>query len=290
MLLRTFQLIPGVGPWREKDLWARGVMTWDDLPREGADPVVSEELDAELRATIADARAALAGGDLRTLVSLLPGREHWRLFPHFADRAVYFDIEADGDRVPTVVTLFDARGIRTFIRGRNLEELPTALGESELWVTFNGGSFDIPVLKAYFGELPEPVLHLDLKVLVRKLRLGGGLKPVEDAIGIGRPPHLRGVGGLQAVELWRVYEDTADLAALRLLVEYNAYDAINLRSVAEIGFNRLADQLAFDDSMPVFERGEVLYDLTKLLLALGHTERDRVLLQRLAPQDRQLDG
>jgi uncharacterized protein YprB with RNaseH-like and TPR domain len=290
MLFRTFQLIPGVGPWREKDLWARGVLTWEDVPSEGAAPAVSVEVDSELRERIGDARAALGRGDLSALVQMLPKREHWRLYPHFADRAAFFDVEADGDRVPTVVTVFDRSGIRTFIRGRNLEDLPAALAESELWVTFNGGSFDIPVLKVFYGDLPEPTLHLDLKVLARKLKLGGGLKPVEDAIGIGRPVHLRGVGGLQAVELWRVYEDTADLDALRLLVEYNAYDAINLRSVAEIGFNRLADHLAFDDRIPVFERGEVLYDLSKLLLGLQHTGRDLLVLDRIAPRDRQIDG
>lgn len=287
MLRRTFQLLSGVGPWREKDLWARGFLQWADLL--AADTVaVSAKVDGALRERIAEAERAVAEGDLATLVAMLPAREHWRLYPLVAERAAFFDIEADGDRVPTVVTVFDASGIRTFIRDRDLEALPAALAASPVWVTFNGGSFDLPVLEAHFGGLAPPVLHLDLKVLARKLRLGGGLKAVEDATGIGRPLHLKGVGGLQAVELWRAYRHSGEVAPLRLLVEYNAYDAINLRSVADLAFNRLAESLAFDDRIRVFERGDVLYDLSRLLLGLTPSEADLRTQRRLRPQDRQL--
>ncbi len=41
MLQRTFQHIPGVGPWREKDLWARGFRTWDDFPAAGTGVAIS---------------------------------------------------------------------------------------------------------------------------------------------------------------------------------------------------------------------------------------------------------
>ena len=32
-LPRTFQLTKGVGPWRERDLWARDIETWDDFEK-----------------------------------------------------------------------------------------------------------------------------------------------------------------------------------------------------------------------------------------------------------------
>lgn len=287
MLQRTFQLVSGVGPWREKDLWARGIQSWDALSQ-APGPVVSKQVDAQLLDRIALARAALARGDLPALVAMVPAREHWRLYPTVSQEAAYLDIEADADRNPTVVTVFDAEGIHTFVRHRNLEDVPERLGRSRVWVTFNGGSFDLPILGDHFGRLPAPVLHLDLKLLARKLRLGGGLKKVEDATGIGRPAHLRNVGGLQAIDLWRAYVQTGDLAPLRLLVEYNAYDAINLRSVADHAYNRLAESLAFDDRTMIFERGDVLYDLSRLLLALSPTEHDLRRQARLAPRDRQL--
>jgi len=290
MLERTFQMVPGVGPWREKDLWARGVQSWDAFPAEGGPALLSFALDGQVREAIRSMQGALARGDLKALAKALPSREHWRLYPRFADRAAFFDIEADGDRVPTVVSVFDRAGLRVFVRGRNLEELPAALGESELWVTFNGRSFDVPVLAQHFGGLPSPVLHLDLKHVCRRLRLGAsGLKAVEDAMGLSRPLHLRGVNGWDAILLWRAYQQTGDVEALRFLVEYNLYDAINLKAVAERGYNLAAEQLAFDDRIPVFERGEVLYDVSKLLLAMGPTERDLRVLERVRGRaDRQI--
>ena len=289
MLERTFQLIPGVGPWRERDLWARGILSWSDFPQEGGEVAISKERDRAGRERIAQARAALAQGDLRALRRLLPRREHWRLYPHFKGRAAFFDIEADGDRVPTVASVFDRSGPRTFIRGRNLDELPAALAESELWVSFNGSVFDVPALVAHFGKLPRPALHLDLRFLCQRIRLNGGLKSIEDRLGLSRPLHLRGVAGFDAILLWRAYQETGDVEALRFLVEYNLYDSINLRSVVERGYNLAAEELAFEDRLEVFDRGEVLYDLSKLLLGLGPTQRDLKVLERLRGcADRQL--
>jgi len=117
--------------------------------------------------------------------------------------------------------------------------------------------------------LERPAVHLDLRFLARRLRLGGGLKEIEERLGIGRPPHLKGLNGLDAIALWRTYERENAIDALRFLVEYNLYDAFQLRSLADILYNRAAARLAFDERVPVFDRGELLYDVSKLLLNLG---------------------
>lgn len=272
MIRRTFQHVPGVGPWRERDLWARGITSWDEFPTAGARPVLSQRLDDCARARIDEARAALAARQLSRLGALIPAREHWRLYAEFEKEAAFFDVEADGVtvQVPTVVSLYDASGLQTFIRGRNLEELPERIAASRLWISFNGSCFDLPVLRRHFGCFPEPELHLDLRFLCRRIGLSGGLKQIEAALGIARPAHLRGVGGLQAVTLWRTFERQGELEALRFLVEYNLYDSFQLRSVASVGYNRATDLLACDEPrVPVFDRGELLYDLSKLLLQLG---------------------
>lgn len=292
MLERTFQHVPGVGPWRERDLWARGIRAWDEFPPPGGPVALSLALDELARARITEAREALAAGDLRRLARMIPPREHWRLYPRFADQAVFFDIEGDGREAPspTVVSLFDANGLHVYIEGRNLEELPAALAERAIWVTFNGSCYDLPVLARRFGELPTPAVHLDLRFLCRKLRWRGGLKDIEDALGLGRPPHLRGVNGWDAILLWRAYRGQGQLEALRFLVEYNLYDAINLRSLLELACNRIAEALSWDaPPLPVFERGEVLYDVSKLVLALGPTERDLGVLERLRARDRSVE-
>jgi uncharacterized protein YprB with RNaseH-like and TPR domain len=276
---RSFQLLPGIGPWRERDLWSRGLLDWHAFR---AAPQLSElpAKDAEsLWCRIAEAEVALRTRDLGRLAALLPQREHWRLYPAFLDEAVFLDIETDGavDGHPTVVSLFDRRGLHVFLRGQNLEALPEALQHSRMWVTFNGRCFDVPVLRRHFADLPEPIVHLDLRFLCRRVGLRGGLKAVEQEIGISRPPHLRGVGGWDAVLLWRSWVATDEVAALRFLVEYNLYDAFQLRALADVAYNLAVEQLAFDEErIPVWERGELLYDVSRLVLALGPTAGDAV--------------
>jgi uncharacterized protein len=291
MIHRTFQHIPGVGPWREKDLWARGISTWDDFPGAGEGVALSRAQDQAAREQIARARDAMARRDLADLARLLPAREHWRLYREFAEEAVFFDIETDGrdELRPTVVSLFDSEGIHVFVRGRNMDALPEALARRRLWVTFNGSVFDVPVLGRHFPELSVPAAHIDLRFVFRKLRLGAGLKALEDHFRMGRPPHLRGVNGWDAVLLWRAYEQSGEIEPLRFLVEYNLYDAINLRTLLELGYNRWIDELNLDEpKVAVFERGDILYDVSRLLLELGPTERDLQVLDRIRGRDRQL--
>jgi len=294
MLHRTFQHIPGVGPFREKDLWAQGIRTWDDFPAAGTGAAaISKKTDDVAREYIAKAREALERKDLRTLAQLIPSREHWRLYPLFAQDAMFFDIETDGreNQAPTVVSLFDSTGLHVYILGRNMDALPEAMAARRLWVSFNGTCFDAPVLRDYFGEgrFPVPEAHIDLRFVTKRLGMGGGLKDIEDKLGVGRPPHLKGVNGWDAVLLWRAYKARADLEALRFLVEYNLYDAFQLRTLMDVVYNRGADELNQDvPRLPVFDRGEVLYDVSKLILELGPTQRDMQTLARVRSQDRDL--
>ncbi|MDX2014502.1 MAG: ribonuclease H-like domain-containing protein [Myxococcaceae bacterium] len=271
-LERTFQLSKGVGPFRERDLWARGLETWAQFEAAAEKGIVmSTRLDAETRERIDDAKAALERRDVPRLAALVPPKEHWRLYPHFVDQAAFFDIEADGEHVPTVVGIMDRHGVASFRRGHSLAQLPARLAESAIWVTFNGAVFDVPALqKAFEGQpFPMPAAHVDLRFLVRRIGLKGGLKGVEEALSLHRPAHLKGVKGLDAIHLWRLWNDHRDVKALRVLVEYNLYDAVNLRAVLEWCMWRLAEQAAWQlERRPVFERGEVLYDVSKLVLSL----------------------
>ena len=183
---RTFQLISGVGGWRERDLWARGISNWAEFEAAANKGVVmSAKLDGPLLEHIAQAREALTKRDLAALSKLLPIREHWRLYPAFSDQAAFFDIEADNDNVPTVVGVMDRFGLASFRRHRTMRQVPERLGQSPIWVTFNGAVFDVPVLTQAFQaadvpvELPVPLVHLDLRFLVRRTHLKGGLKGIE---------------------------------------------------------------------------------------------------------------
>jgi uncharacterized protein YprB with RNaseH-like and TPR domain len=247
MIERTFQHVPGIGPWREKSLWEQGIRTWASFPEAPKKPIVSRAKDPVIREWIAKASETLEADDLPGLATLLPAREHWRLARRFGEGAVFFDIETDGSerQLPTVVSLLDAEGLHLFVRGENLEALPHALMRRPIWVTFNGSCFDVPVLREHFPQLSRPPVHLDLRFMGRRIGLQGGLKQIERGLGLDRSSAIDGVGGMDAVLLWRAWLETRDPSVLQLLIEYNLYDAINLRSLLHRVLDGLLDQSGF---------------------------------------------
>ena len=265
MLRRTFQLTSGVGPWRERQLWAQGVATWDDL--ESRSP--ASRFEERLRDAVARAREALARGDAATLSAMMPVRERWRLLPAFEDETAFLDIETDGGDGVTAIAVLDRSGPRVFLQGRDLDDFPEASAGWKLLVTYNGLSFDVPILRRAFPGWRPPAAHVDLRHLWARLGHRGGLKLLEEAQGIDRPPHLAGLGGWDAVVLWRRHLD-GDRAALRTLVEYNLHDAVNLQALAALGYNRIVERLGLPaEPVRVSRRGDWLLDMSRQLLALG---------------------
>jgi uncharacterized protein YprB with RNaseH-like and TPR domain len=262
----TFRLAPGLGRWQEARLWESGIATWDDFP---APPrgVLGPALDARIRAAVARARAALDAGDAESLAAMIPRTERWRLYAAFAADAAFLDVESDGETL-TAIGILDRDGPRVFLADRDLDRFPDAARGWKLLVTFNGLAFDVPVLRRAFPGWRAPRAHVDLCHLWRRLGHAGGLKLLEAETGVGRPAHLLGVGGRDAVRLWRAHE-RGDREALRLLVEYNLHDAVNLRTLMDLGYNRMIERLRLPaPKVAVSERGDYRYDMTKLLLAL----------------------
>ncbi len=266
MIRSSFRIAPGIGPWLEARLWDAGVRRWEDLP-DGRAPELPAAADARLRAAIARARAALDAADAEALAVMLPRAERWRLYGAFAEDTAFLDVETDGDAL-TAIGFLDARGPRLLLAGRDLERFPEEARRWKLLVTFNGLSFDVPVLRRAFRGWRPPRAHVDLRHLWGRLGHEGGLKLLESATGVGRPAHLAGLCGRDAVRLWRAHLG-GDAAALRLFADYNLHDAVNLRTLMDIGYNRMIERLRLPaEPVPVRERGDVAYDVTKLLLAL----------------------
>jgi uncharacterized protein YprB with RNaseH-like and TPR domain len=279
----TFRIAPGVGPFLEASLWSAGIATWDDFPADpppegtcgpppasgggGTLAVLSTRTHARLRDAIAAARAALQGGDADALAAMIPRAERWRLYAAFAPDAAFLDVETDGD-VLTAVGILDRHGPRVFLAGRDLDDFPAASRGWKMLVTFNGLTFDVPVLRRRFRGWRPPRAHVDLRPFWRRLGHRGGLKLLETEAGVGRPPHLAGLRGGDAVRLWRAYL-AGDAAALRTFAEYNLHDAVNLRTLMDLGYNRMIERLRLPAApVPVCERGDFRYDMTKALLAL----------------------
>jgi uncharacterized protein len=266
---RTFQLIKGVGDFREKSLWAEKIFTWNDfLLAQSKRTVMSKRLDRDLALAIEVAKSSLEQRDLSALAAMLSPKHAYRLYSAFSERAAFFDIEADGDDTPTVIGVMDSGGVATFRRGHSLAVAPQRLQQSQIWVSFNGSVYDVPALQKHFKEaFTKPLLHIDIRFLLKHAHLKGGLKSVERELGLHRPPHVQGINGLQAIALWRHYNATKDLKALRILTEYNLYDVINLRTILEWTLWQM--ERPFDVEKPhIFDRGDVLYDVSKLLLSL----------------------
>ena len=119
---------------------------------------MGKKSDGVAREYIAKAREALARRDLRALAELVPSREHWRLYPDFAEDALYFDIEAtDGksSQLPTVVSLSTARGCTCTCSAGTWTSCRRRWRAAAVGV-FNGTCFDAPVLRDYFGERRFP--------------------------------------------------------------------------------------------------------------------------------------
>ena len=271
MIRSTFQLVPGIGPGRERSLWAAGFRDWSQVRAAGAKdlPLPALLLPALMKA-LDTLETAWSNRDLVTLATLIPQSEHWRLFGAFSDTAVYLDIETDREEGVTVVGVLDQEGPKLLMAGRSLSDMKLAahVPTDCLLITFNGSSFDVPVLRKEFLQWLPPTAHMDLRHVWTKLGHWGGLKALEDVQGIGRPAHIKNLDGSHASWLWR-HARLGDRDALLKLAEYNLYDTVNLRTLAAMGFNKMLEKHGFEEqNIPISHRGDVLYDLSKLLLSL----------------------
>src|SRR6187549_1820549 len=158
MLTSTFQLAAGLGPRREQQLWQAGVARWNDyLAAPGRGPSAA---DRALRAALARAREAFAARDVEQLAEQLPSAQHWRLFEAFGEDAAYLDIETSDDVVGcagiSAIGILDRSGPRLWLAGRDLEHFGELAQGWSMLVTFNGLSFDLPILRRAFPDWQPP--------------------------------------------------------------------------------------------------------------------------------------
>ena len=253
MLEQTFVHLPIVGETTERRLWESGVMTWADAleatetPRgfsAGRWEYTQSALEGSLRALKYQAHSYFSTN--------LKRRDHWRAWPEFEARAAFLDIETTGlssADIITVVGLYDGTRTSTFIAGENLDELPEALAQYGMLVTFNGASFDLPFLARCIPGLSFPQLHVDLMYPLRSLGLRGGLKAVEQRIGLKRAPDVAGLDGWDAVRLWREWEAGSE-ASLELLVRYNTADIENLEHLMKLAYRGMRESLKLPCDSP----------------------------------------
>lgn len=254
MIERTFLHIPGVGAKSELALWRAGLTDWRTFLERGRS-LAPRQTWGLGRPVIERSLAALAAPEgLKDLAAMIPGAEHWRFYPRFS-RAAYLDIETGGDPDDwggvTVVGVWDGSEMRQYVAGRDLQEVNHALAGFDMVVTFAGSGFDVPVLRSVFPMMRLPPVHIDLRWLLKRVGLTGGLKRIERQVEIGRGEAVRDLSGFDAVRLWAEHR-RGSAEALAVLLEYNSYDCINLAPLLKLGTERLAARL-LGRALPVRE-------------------------------------
>ena len=237
MLHHTFCHIPGIGQKTERQLWQAGITTWGDW-RDPSPIRLSAITRIEASRTLQNSPAALKDNPT-FFTRRLDSSEVWRIFPHFRDKTAYLDIETTGldDFAEiTTIALYDGHAVFTYINGRNLDDFVDDIAKYQVLVTYNGKGFDIPVLERFFRIRLEQA-HIDLRYVLARLGLKGGLKGCEKMLGMHRGG-LDGVDGYFAVLLWRHYQEYQDEKALHTLLAYNIEDTVNLECLAVEAYNR----------------------------------------------------
>ena len=240
----SFIGVRGVGEQTERQLWESGITHWDAFEPDPVGPTTADRIET----FIDEGRRRLADDDVAYFDEQFPSGERWRVYETFADRACFFDIETTGldehRNQVTTVSFHQGGETETLVAGDDLsaERLRATVGDADLLVTFNGKRFDVPFLEANFDvDLDLP--HLDLMYTCKQLGLSGGLKQIEQDIGIERD--RPDISGQDAVRLWCEHERGQD-GSLETLISYNREDAVNLRTLADLVTNRLDEQVFVD--------------------------------------------
>ena len=253
MIRNSFIFLEGVGNKLEKNLWQNGIQDWDSFLKKENIQGLSKSRKLYYNRKIMEARKNLFDENSSYFLGVLPQSENWRLYDFFKEDAVFLDIETTGlsknyDDI-TVFGLYDGINTKTMIQGINLNYhgLKKELEKYKLIVTFNGACFDLPFIeKRYPGLIPR-VPNFDVKSITRQLGLTGGLKKIERDLNIKRKEIVDEFNGGDALTLWRMYRSTGDDYYLNLLVEYNEFDIVNLKSVAEHCIKRMKVKMNLGD-------------------------------------------
>lgn len=247
MLRTTFLHIRGIGPKTECQLWKRGIHTWDDFlgsaPRQPTLPLPNSsdiwELPPSSRIanSVLHSVEALNNGDIAFFGESLPDSDKWRVYEDFRSATGFLDIETTGlsrkyHRI-TLVGLYSQGEYKVYFpwNDNDGDALAQDLRKCSVIATFNGTLFDIPFLQHALPDLAFPPVHLDLRFLCRKVGLTGGLKRIENTLGLQRAPGGAS-GGREAVELWYRFVH-GDRSALKNLVRYNHDDTVGLEVIAD---------------------------------------------------------
>ena len=261
MITESFIFLPGVQEKSEQRLWKAGITTWDHLLEAKSVAGVSRERLSFWKTRIRMAQQLMELRDANSMARLFGNRYAWRTYGHIMDNPRFVDIETTEYRNDvTVVGVSDGEFYQAFVKGKNLDpvNLRRAFAGASCIITFNGSSFDLPIIERNFpGVLPE-VPHLDLRHICAQAGLRGGLKAIEKQLMLSRAAAIREMDGADAIMLWYRYI-LGEEEALRDLVDYNAADVLNLAPLAELVIPALWRNVRHEQELP-FQKTAFAWD------------------------------
>jgi uncharacterized protein YprB with RNaseH-like and TPR domain len=175
------------------------------------------------------------------MIKMVLPLSHWKkLYERYKYQALCLDVEATyWDGPISIIGVYKPKegeiDYYYFVRGINLDEknLKQMFADYKLLITFNGTNYDIPEIQKQFpGVIPKNLPVIDLYLLAKNLNLDAGLKTLERTFKIFRTEETDNKRRV-ATKLWKRYEKKKDEKALKMLIEYNRQDTINLYPLAE---------------------------------------------------------
>jgi uncharacterized protein YprB with RNaseH-like and TPR domain len=246
VLESTFVHIAGLGYETEKGLWDQGCHTWRHL-LDGLDGYSIGQVERSvIKRTLDKSYKCLEKREGSFFRRGLGLKDAWRAYPEFKDSCLYLDIETDGGTSGASITtigIYDGVEFRCFVKGQDLDEFPEIAKRYGMIVSFYGANFDLPMIEKRFPDLRFNQIHLDLCPTLRQLGIMGGLKKIEKQLGISRGEDTDGMGGLDAIRLWRRYVNFKDEQALETLIAYNREDVVNLEYLAGYAYKHLREKV-----------------------------------------------
>lgn len=245
MLKGSFIHIPGVGVKTEKYIWKNGFFSWDIFLKKHERLELPPKKIEKIKNHLLLSKDYLQKKDIHFFTKFLPKSELWRFYPEFKDKVAFLDIETTGlspyYNEITLIGIFDGKEIKTYIAGKNLDSFIKEINKYSLIITYNGALFDLPFIRTKFPNFVPPP-HIDLRFFLRRLDYSGGLKAVEKQLGIVRPKEIKDIDGFGATILWNRYT-RGDINSLKLLIEYNVADIMNLKILMEKGYKMMQKKL-----------------------------------------------
>jgi uncharacterized protein YprB with RNaseH-like and TPR domain len=211
-------------------------VSWDDCLTREEDIPFNGKRRKRLIDDIQKSLIALDSHHIDYFTAAFPAAEHWRILGNYFDRAAFIDVETTGlsrhSCHASVIAAFHKGQMHSFVYGENLDDFLLLVDDAGLLVTFNGNCFDIPFLERTFNlpKIGRP--HVDLRWIAWHEGYRGGLKSIERQLGIRRPPHIEGIDGFEAVDLFFQWQ-RGDASSRHRLVSYCRADVCSTYLIAE---------------------------------------------------------